>query len=71
LGGQEIEMRRSSSAALMLTIAVAFSTGAVLVRPPMPKGLAPGAYSDIVIVQDEANSKSARPTDSTTPPPRS
>ena len=54
-------MRRSSSAAVMLSLAVAFSTGAVLIRPPMPKGLAPGAYSDIVIVQDDSGGKSDLP----------
>jgi hypothetical protein len=62
-------MNKSSFTALGLTLAVALSTGAVLVRHPSPAGQAPGAYSDILIVEDDsqraapAGEKAAVPTD--------
>src|SRR6476661_7380922 len=63
-------MNKLSSTALGLTLAVALSTGGVLVKHPNPPaGQAPGAYSDILIVEDEspraapAGEKTAVPTD--------
>ena len=47
-------MNKSSSAALALALAVALSTGGVLVRHPSPKDQAPGANSDILIVEDDS-----------------
>jgi len=65
-------MKTSSVKALAITLALALSTGAVLLKHPLPKGLAPGAYSDIVITQDDtrkapAGEKSATPTDTPAP----
>jgi hypothetical protein len=57
---------KTNSIAVGLTLAVVLSTGSVLLKDPVP-GQAPGAYSDIVIVQNErqapAGEKSAVPTD--------
>jgi hypothetical protein len=63
-------MNRSTSTVLGLTFAVALSTGAMLVKQPVSKDLAPGAYSDILIAEDSprqapAGEKSAVPTDNT------
>ena len=41
----------------VIAVVASLSTGAVLVQHPMPKGLAPGAYSDIVIAQDDKRSQ--------------
>ena len=60
-------MRRSSYITLVISVAVAFSTGG-LIRPPMPKGLAPGAYSDIVIVQNEVRGEKSATPDRQMPP---
>ena len=62
-------MNKLSSPALGLTVAVALATGALLLKHPSPKGQAPGAYSDILIVEDNsqraapAGEKAAVPTD--------
>ena len=45
-------MNKSTSIGVGLTLAVALSTGGVLVKRNFPPGLPPGAYSDILIVQD-------------------
>jgi hypothetical protein len=55
------------SMALVFSLSATLAVGGVLVQHPMPKGLAPGAYSDIVIAQAEgadrpAGEKSATPT---------
>jgi hypothetical protein len=63
-------MNKNSSIAVGLTMAVALTTGAVLVKhPPATGSKAPGAYSDIMIAADEtkreapAGEKAAGPTD--------
>jgi hypothetical protein len=60
-------MNKSFSVACGLALAVALSTGGVLLKHPLPQGLAPGAYNDILIVENEtqrpAGEKSAVPTD--------
>ena len=62
-------MNKNSSIALGLTMAVALTTGTVLVKhPPATGSKAPGAYSDIMIAADEtkreapAGEKAAVPT---------
>jgi hypothetical protein len=58
----------TNSMTVGLTLAVVLSTGSVLLKHPIP-GQAPGAYSDIVVVENEtqrqapASEKSAVPTD--------
>ena len=63
-------MNKNPSIALGLTLAIALTTGTVLViHPPATGNKAPGAYSDITIVEDEtkreaqAGEKAAVPTD--------
>jgi hypothetical protein len=63
-------MNKNSSIALRLTLAIALTTGTVLVKhPPATGNKAPGAYSDIMIAADEtkreaqAGEKAAVPTD--------
>ena len=63
-------MNKNPSIALGLTLAIALTTGTVLViHPPATGNEAPGAYSDITIVEDEtkreaqAGEKAAVPTD--------
>jgi hypothetical protein len=62
-------MKKPSSIALALALAVALSTGGVLVPHRPPTHQAPGAYSDIFIVEDDsqraapAGEKAAVPTD--------
>ena len=59
-------MNKLSSPALGLTVAVALATGALLLKHQSPRGQAPGAYSDILIVEDDslrAGEKAPVPTD--------
>jgi hypothetical protein len=46
-------MRRSTSTALGLALALTLSTGSILVKHPSPKDKAPGGYSDITIAADD------------------
>jgi hypothetical protein len=48
-------MNREPCIALGLTLAIALTTGTILVKhPPAMGNKAPGAYSDITIVQDDS-----------------
>jgi len=52
---KEATMNKNFSTALGLTLAIALTTGGVLVKhPPATGDKAPGAYSDITIVQDDS-----------------
>ena len=73
-------MNKNSSTAFGLMLAVALTTGTVLVKhPPATGNKAPGAYSDITIVQDDServvpppspdNVPGVAPSDATVPPP--
>jgi hypothetical protein len=73
-------MNKNSSTALGLTLAIALTTGTVLVKhPPATGNKAPGAYSDITIVQDDServvpppspdNVPGVAPSDATVPRP--
>ena len=52
-------MNKTSSTALGFTVAIALTTGSVLVEHPSATDQAPGAYSDITIV--EADSQKVPP----------
>jgi len=62
-------MNKSNLSALALSVAVALSSGGLLLQHPVSRDLAPGAYADILIVEDTtprdaaAGEKSAVPTD--------
>jgi len=66
-----------NSIVLGLTLAIALTTGTVLVKhPPANGNKAPGAYSDITIVQDDSERvvpppgpENVAPSDATVPPP--
>jgi hypothetical protein len=69
-------MNKNSSTALGLTLAIALTTGSVLVKhPPATGNKAPGAHSDITIVQDDSErvvpppSPDSVPGGATVPPP--
>jgi hypothetical protein len=48
-------MNNNSTTVLVLTLAIALTTGTILVKHPTAIGnKAPGAYSDITIVQDDS-----------------
>jgi hypothetical protein len=64
---KETKMNKSILSAMALTVAL--STGGLLLQHPVSRNLAPGAYADILIVEDStprdapAGEKSAVPTD--------
>jgi hypothetical protein len=72
-------MNKNPFTALGLTLAIALTTGTVLVKhPPATGNKAPGAYSDITIVQNDServlpspspdNVPGVAPNDATVPP---
>ena len=60
-------MNKHSSTALGLTVAIALTTGSVLVEQPSNTNQARGAYSDITIA--EADNQKIPPEEAATPPP--
>ena len=60
-------MNKHSSTALGLTVAIALTTGSVLVEQPSNTDQARGAYSDITIA--EADNQKIPPEDKTAAPP--
>ena len=68
-------MNKNSTTALGLTLAIALTTGTILVKhPPASGNKAPGAYSDITIVLDDSapdpdDVPGIAPNDTIVPPP--
>ena len=65
---KEATMSKHSSSALGLTVAIALTTGGVLVEHPANPNEAPGAYSDITIAADNQNVPPVDKAGNPTPP---
>ena len=61
-------MSKHSSSALGLTVAIALTTGGILVEHPANPNEAPGAYSDITIAADNQNVPPVDKAGNPTPP---
>ena len=61
-------MSKHSSSALGLTVAIALTTGGILVEHPANPNEAPGPYSDITIAADDQKVPAVDETGNPTPP---